>query len=223
MGYRNPANPSENFADRWNDENSNKPDAFFGWIGWLRDDIEELLNVASKDALDRALRAGFGDSPGGRVASQYFGQLPGASRVPTAILSRVAQSLIHFNVSHKQPPRWTVQASPHKARVKAIYRRNGFRPTLLHSNAQPLPKSVDLDFDVETTVPKPFDVYWQVVNTGAEAHNAGQMRGDFYDSSKGGRSRHEATKYSGTHWVEGFIVKNGVCIARTGEFVVNIR
>jgi hypothetical protein len=71
-------------------------------------------------------------------------------------------------------------------------------------------------------VSAPYEVYWQVVNTGQEAHRAGQLRGDFYDSSSSGRSRTESTLYQGMHWVEGFIVKDSVCVARTGEFVVNI-
>jgi hypothetical protein len=79
-----------------------------------------------------------------------------------------------------------------------------------------------LDFEVETDVPKPFSVYWQVVNTGAEAASANQLRGDFYDSNVSGRSHTETTKYQGMHWVEGFVVKDGICVARTGEFVVNV-
>jgi hypothetical protein len=71
-------------------------------------------------------------------------------------------------------------------------------------------------------VPKPYKVYWQVVNTGDEAYRAGQLRGDFYDSSSSGRNRTESTMYKGTHWVEGFVVKGNICVARTGEFVVNI-
>jgi len=90
-----------------------------------------------------------------------------------------------------------------------------------HSHG-PLPKGIDLEFEAETTVPKPFTVHWQVVNTGDEAYRANQLRGDFYDSQKSGRSRGESTKYRGMHWVEAFVVKDGVCVARTGEFVVNI-
>jgi hypothetical protein len=73
-----------------------------------------------------------------------------------------------------------------------------------------------------TNVPKPYKVFWQVVNTGAEARNANQLRGDFYDSDKSGRQREEDTAYTGMHWVECFIIKDDVCVARSGEFVVNI-
>lgn len=218
----NPANPAENFADRWNDEGSKKAEAFFEWVDWVREDLDDLLNVGTANALDRLLRASFGDAPGGRVASQYLGDLPGAFQQPTSIFNRVARSLIHFNVPHKEVPRWSVQPTRYAATINAKYRRHGFRPTVFRSNPSPLPKGINLDFEVETNVPKPFKVYWQVVNTGNEAHRAGQLRGDFYDSSSSGKSRTESTKFQGMHWVEGFVVKDGLCVARTGEFVVNI-
>jgi hypothetical protein len=63
------------------------------------------------------------------------------------------------------------------------------------------------------------------VNTDDEARSANSLRGGYYDGviEKGGRVRQESTLYSGMHWVECFIVKNGVCVARSGEFVVNIK
>lgn len=216
----NPTNPSENFADRWNDEGSRRPEAFFGWLDWLREDLDELLNAASPTEVDGSLRKAFGQAAGGRVAGRYRGQSPGANQPPASMFSRVAQ--LRFDVPHKEQPKWHVQPTPHTATVKARYRRDGFRPTPFRSNSSPLPKYVEIDFEVETTVSKPYTVYWQVVNTGDEAYRAGQLRGDFYDSSASGRSRTETTKYRGSHWVEGFVVKGGLCVARTGEFVVNI-
>ena len=218
----NPANPSENFADRWNDEGSRKPEAFFGWLDWVREDLDDLLNVASATDLDRILRRSFGDAPGGRIAGAYRGPLPGAYQQLTSMFSRVARSQFRFDVPHKAQPRWHLRLTKYTATIEARYRRNGFRPTPFRSNPPPLPKHIDLDFEVKTNVPKPFTVYWQVVNTGDEAHRADQLRGDFYNSSSSGRRRTESTKYKGTHWVEGFVVKAGVCVARTGEFVVNI-
>ncbi len=40
-------------------------------------------------------------------------------------------------------------------------------------------------------VPKPYKVFWQVVNTSAEARTASQLRSDFYGSDKSGRQREE--------------------------------
>ena len=64
-------------------------------------------------------------------------------------------------------------------------------------------------------------VKWQVVNTGTEALAAEQPRGDFYESDEPEKGvRWETTAYRGTHWVEAFVIKDGVCVARSGKFLV---
>jgi hypothetical protein len=48
------------------------------------------------------------------------------------------------------------------------------------------------------------------------------LRGDFYDSDfKDGKW--ERSEYRGTHWVEAFVIKGGVCQARSGKYFVKIR
>jgi hypothetical protein len=66
----------------------------------------------------------------------------------------------------------------------------------------------------------------QVVNTGQEAANVGQLRGEISTQSNTSSDeiyRTESTSYTGDHWVEGFVIKDRVCVARTGEFVVSVR
>jgi len=219
----NPANPEENFAERWNDEGSERADAFFAWLEWVKSDLDSLLNASSDWEVETILQKAFGETPGKRVAANHRGLAPGAQNVPRSLFGRVAGALIRFDAPHKQQPRWHVQASRYEASVRARYYRNGFRPTWFESNSSPLPKNVDIEFELLTKVPKPYAVHWQVVNTGHEASRVNQLRGGFYDCSKSGRIRKESTLYRGTHWVEGFVVKDGVCVARTGEFVVNIK
>jgi hypothetical protein len=87
-----------------------------------------------------------------------------------------------------------------------------------------LSKHYSLRFKAKTNILWPYKVYWQVVNTDEEARAANCLRGGFYDGiiEKGGRVRKESTLYRGIHWIECFIVKNGVCVARSGEFMVKI-
>jgi hypothetical protein len=218
----NPVNPGENFADRWNDPDSKKPEAFFRWVNWVQEDIDELLNAASAGELSKRLTAAFGDVPGKRVAGGYTGPMPGTYQQPMSLFKRVANRLVRFDASHRQPPRWRMSAARYSVEVKARFCRRGFRPTGFASNSPPLPKGATINFEAVTSVPKPYKVFWQVVNTGDEARLAEQLRGDFYDSHKSGRHRDEFTEYSGMHWVECFVVKDAVCVARSGEFVVNI-
>ena len=81
-------------------------------------------------------------------------------------------------------------------------------------------------FRAQTNTPRPFEVQWQVTNTGREASNDGGLRGlrgRFYPSDDGSQVRWESTSYAGTHWVEAFVVKNGVCVARSGRKYVKIK
>lgn len=218
----NPVNPDENFADRWNEPSSQKADAFFQWINWVQEDVDDILNIASRTDLEKKLRSTFGDMPGRRVATNYTGQMPGLQQPATSLFGRVSSRLLRFDVAHREQPKWHISPSSHSVRIGAKYLRNGFRPTAFRSNSPALPKRIDLLFEAQTNVPKPYTVYWQVVNTGHEAANANQLRGDFYDSDKTGKRRKESTQYKGMHWVECFVIKNGACVARSGEFVVNI-
>jgi hypothetical protein len=67
-------------------------------------------------------------------------------------------------------------------------------------------------------------VYWQVVNTGADAEAAHQLRGGFDAGviERGKIERKENTLYTGSHTIECFIVKNKHLVARSGAFIVNI-
>ena len=102
------------------------------------------------------------------------------------------------------------------------------------SNSDPLPKHLYLRFQGETNTPKPYRVFWQVVNSGSEATDSGALRGEIVESSSVGAGglqstsaldtlRRERTLYAGMHWIECFIVKNETCVARSGPYVVNIK
>ena len=218
---KNPVNPNENFADRWNEPDSRKADAFFQWINWVQEDMDEILNVTTRGGLETKLKSLFGDTPGRRAALNYTGEVPGLQKQPTSLMGKIG-GILRFDVAHRQQPRWHISPTRYSVNIEAKYHRNGFRPTVFRSKGPALPKRSDLVFEAQTDVPKPYTVFWQVVNTGPEAARANQLRGTFYDSDKSGKKRRESTKYTGMHWVECFVVKNGQCVSRSGEFVVNI-
>lgn len=85
-----------------------------------------------------------------------------------------------------------------------------------------LPKFHWLKYQVDTNVDYPYDIYWQVVNTGdeasaAEAEGKNGLRGKIFE---GKRERWERSEYKGKHWIEAFIVVNGECVAKSGPFFV---
>lgn len=67
----------------------------------------------------------------------------------------------------------------------------------------------------------PFDVYWQVVNTGEQAEGEGGLRGRIIELSEIGHVKWEPTKYTGKHFIDCFVIMDDVCVARK-RFYVNI-
>jgi hypothetical protein len=101
----------------------------------------------------------------------------------------------------------------HEVKINARVNQDGFRPFLLRGSRSPLKRKRDLAFSIEEcTVPEPFDVKWKVKNTGAEAARLGQLRGHILNDA-GNRERTESTRYWGNHYVQCYIIKNGVCVA----------
>lgn len=91
------------------------------------------------------------------------------------------------------------------------------------SNGEFLEKGCSLHFKALTGMKKPYQVMWQIVNTGFEAQNANCLRGNFEISDDGAFGKRESTAYSGSHSVQCYIIKRGICVARSKEFIINIR
>lgn len=62
-------------------------------------------------------------------------------------------------------------------------------------------------------------VFWKPRNFGPEAEQAKDLRGEII-ADNGKNVREETTKYMGCHWMACYIVKNGVCVARTCHQVI---
>lgn len=90
----------------------------------------------------------------------------------------------------------------------------------------PLPKKRELKFRIKTNVQGSYRVLWQVVNRGDEAKNNDQLRGGLIDGSDDrdakGYFHEEKTAYIGTHYLVCYLMRGGVCIGKSPEFVVNI-
>ena len=194
----NPTNPGENFADRWHEDDHARAKAFFQWVGWLRDDLININQIIEHDLFTKSL-----------VDVYKTSSLP----------------VLNFQVAHKDSGNWPITINPrYSATIKGKYETNVYWKNF--KSGQPLLKGKRLKFKLNTDVPPPFKIYWQVVNTGQEARDAGQMRGEISEHANNNSSdifRTESTSYSGDHWVEGFVIKDDRCVAKTGEFVVSIR
>jgi hypothetical protein len=72
---------------------------------------------------------------------------------------------------------------------------------------------------LDTNVSEPYEVYWKVRNHGAEAETKRALRGEITKDA-GQRTKTESTLYAGQHYVECYVVKNGICVAQAREPVI---
>lgn len=92
-------------------------------------------------------------------------------------------------------------------------KQNGFQDGLLRMLNR-LRVNKDLYFYIEhTDVVEPYDVLWKIKNEGEIANAKNMLRGEILED-KGGKERYEKTSFKGSHFVECYIIKNNVCVAR---------
>lgn len=97
-------------------------------------------------------------------------------------------------------------------------KQNGFRETLLRMllrEKKPLLSNKNLTFFIAENEVEDrglsFDIYWKVRNRGEEAIKRNKLRGEII---KGTSRKIEETQFRGGHYVECYIIHNGVCVAR---------
>ena len=95
--------------------------------------------------------------------------------------------------------------------------QSGFKTRLLSwflSNRRRLKFHKGLEFFVrKCDVPAPYSVRWKVRNVGPMAEEKDQIRGQIL-ADGGRKTKRERTNFNGPHYVECYIVKDEVCMAR---------
>jgi hypothetical protein len=229
----NPVRPTENFADRW-EGSPHKERAFLRWLDAAERLRHELLS-ASPDQLGPILSNVLGDASARTSLAKYASRRdaararsivqPTQSSSTTTGFARRAGGLLSGwmrllnEALHRQAPRWPVQLDGTTLAIRGtlLDARGAFRGALATGDTVDVGASVR--FEV-TPASLGAEIFWQVTNTGDEAISANDLRGRF---ESGTSVKKETARYRGTHFIECFAVRSGVCVARSGEFVVNIR
>ncbi len=212
----NPVNPFENFADKWQIY-PKREENFRTWVVKAKEDIFEIVDKYGLDKAADNLREVFGK----RVVNESI-EKSGLALLSesSSIKPIISPSLL--SVPYKEQPKWPLILK-NEVSINARYSDGDKWHTLTQTTR--VPKNKKLIFTARTNVSKPFSVFWQVVNTGEDARNANNLRGQIFAAEiwgAGGLRHTEDTQYTGTHWVECFIVKDNVCVARSNEIFVNI-
>lgn len=205
----NPVNPLENFADKWNEDQSLRNH----FDNWLKEVKKSLTPY--NESIDI-----YGDDFQKKVAEQL-----GISETKSKGLVKADKAMVAINgIPHRQKPKWSMYGLV-DVYIKATKTKSGFSFLKQFNSGEFLTKNVDLKFEAKAENIKQYEVHWQVTNTGTEARSNNCLRGDFYDGQivEGKRIRKETTSYIGTHVIECYLVKNAVCYGKSKPFIVNIR
>lgn len=220
---QNPTDPQENFADKWQTYPQRR-EAFYAWLERAKTDFYEANKTYEKRDIGSALAVGLGHE---LVEVAVNSSRSKYSRDSTGSLLAPASWQL-LNPSHKQGIQWPMASHPYNVTIKsATVKKSGRLTREIKNDDRVLPKNCSITFNAETNVPGDYVVHWQVVNTGPEAKAKGQLRGNFDGGiflQRGVRTitHNETTLYRGAHSIECFIVKDGVCVAKSGQFIVNI-
>lgn len=163
---------------------------------------------------------------------ELFGEkfpLYNAEETEEARLEAARYSLADYR--HVELPRWPERyRKAYKVRIDAYVYKDSIRLGGLNSNGRVLSSGLQLKYVAQVKVPPPYQVYWQVVNTGEHARRENGLRGTFFKATeKSSQASNdqlvnwESTQYTGRHWIECFVVKDEICVARSGRFYVNIK
>ena len=126
-------------------------------------------------------------------------------------------------IDHQQPILWPFDKQCWVRLHTYTYHNKKIKLGGLGSDGRTIPSGLDLKFEVTTKARQPYQVFWQVVNTGQHAEFENGRRGNIFPSKNSNPDLHwEESLYTGKHWIECFIVKDDVCVARSGKFFVNI-
>lgn len=198
-----PSCPTENFNHRWNQEEySNFRSWFDTYCAQIVDAFDEQDDEVSRKKWRKIFGDEFGVSTSGSISKAADMHLARSNVTNTdelietklgvpMILDRRYKVSIGARVAHKTK----------------------FRDYELATRGNFVEKGRKIRFSIKkNTVPTPYDLYWKVRNTGEEAMTSNAIRGQILRDD-GSFSRTEDTLYRGRHYVECYVVKDGVCVA----------
>lgn len=101
-------------------------------------------------------------------------------------------------------------------RVSCIVTGNGWRPKPLTELLSILKHYLPHNFEIRCTLdytncPPPYKIFWKVKNVGPEAARRNQIRGQIVEK---GNCIVEHSNFFGNHYIECYVVKEGVCVAK---------
>jgi hypothetical protein len=203
-----PSCPGTNFNHRWDEaQYANFRTQIHRYADWIATAYEEPDRDKSLAGWQKVFGPGFKAPTRAAVV---------AESVTTAATVLVERAPDEEDIRSRFPV-----VATRSARITGkVLPKAGFRSGFIRDLGR-LQKGRELRFRVDTDVPWPYDVYWKVRNFGDEAERANGLRGQLMTASDPRGWHRETTLYTGTHWIEAYVVKDG-SVRATDRYIVRI-
>lgn len=206
-----PSETGENFSDRWSQDGyAAFRTAVIRYASWIDDAWAEPDKALSLTKWQRV----FGKEFQAPHAPQSGGSLVKSSSVSVAPYRNTEQKLEDVAIRTSISSRYRFRISGRvvrKMQMGAYYLKDRGNRVLQGRNIR---------FQIEEcNVPEPYRIYWKVLNRGVQAREKDCIRGQIQE---GARAHEEPTVFTGPHFVECYIVRDGVCVARDRQEVIII-
>ena len=214
----NPILPEEDLNRHWNqDKYNNFRKKFHSIATNIKDAFEEEDENTSLEKWQDIFGSDF----------------PSSDHVKEEALEAISSEEFQLgDTSHCQKPKW-IENKNCVAKIDCfLYNSSGKKRLWSVRSSQCIIEGYVLKFKCITDATEPFEVFWQVVNTGEEAeqdHSSGGLRGDFFKGHDllgklldNQIFNWEGTRYKGKHWIQCFVIKDGYLVAQSNRFYVNI-
>lgn len=199
-----PGGTGENFGDRWEQD---------GW-SVFRDKMiyysNKIADAYEEEEFEKSLLKW----------QNIFGEDFKESKTEYNKRKRLSDgSLITFNDTEQNLSDISIPLhinAKYKLRLKGRVSRRGFRDYWLAARGNRVLRGSRIVFSIQCTVPPPYQIYWKILNRGDEALRRNCIRGQII---KGIDTHSEPTSFCGNHFVECYIVKDGICVAKDRQTV----
>lgn len=177
----------------------------------------EALDAGASDSVEKWQKL-FGVSFGASTTSS----LALSASAATATLPTYERQMVpgektlteQYNFPERRDPMSTFRIVGRMSPTKGG--RGRFRPLARNGNLVPIGRALEFQI-TDCTVDGPYDVYWKVRNAGTEAASRKAFRGEIL---RRGELIRETSDFPGAHWVQAWIVKDGVAVATATQDVI---
>ncbi|MVN91481.1 nucleotidyltransferase [Mucilaginibacter sp. HME9299] len=202
-----PGETGENFGDRWNQD---------GWavfrtkMIYYSDKITEAYDETDKEKSLVKWQEIFGEcfkKPKTKTEEQQ---------------NAASRSLVSYNNTEQQITElgFPLRINPiYKVRLTGrVNKKTGHRHYDLATQGNKVGRGRWITFTVtNVNIPQPYAIYWKTLNRGEHAIASNCIRGQI---NEGGVTHQEPTSFKGNHFVECYIVKDGICVAKDRQSVI---